>query len=61
MIALGRYTRLRVSDLLILRWKVVLKTNDLLITEKKTGKIRKINLHEDVVEMLIRIDSTLKT
>jgi len=55
LIVLGSYRELRISDLLILRWKGGLKTNDLLITENKTGKIRGINLHEDVVEMLIRI------
>jgi len=59
MIALGSYTGLRISDLLVLKWQDIMNTKDLLIAEKKTNKTRKIHLHEDVVEMLIRISGAV--
>jgi len=51
-INLGCHTALRVSDLLRLSWDAVLTNGScrkvLVLKEKKTGKTRKIPLHEDV-------------
>ena len=38
LIALGCFTGLRISDILSLRWKHILNTDELTVIEKKTGK-----------------------
>ena len=59
MIALGSYTGLRISDLLTLKWCDVIGQEHLLIKEKKTGKMRNIHLHADLISTLTRIYKTL--
>lgn len=45
LIALGCFTGLRISDVLSLRWKQILGTDEFTIIEKKTGKVRTIRLN----------------
>ena len=47
LIAVGSYTGLRISDLRTLRWHN-LSASKLEVVEKKTAKLRKIHLHEDL-------------
>lgn len=48
LIAVGCFTGLRISDILSLRWKQILNTNEFTIVEKKTGKTRTIRLNAQV-------------
>lgn len=50
LIALGCYTGLRISDLKQLRWSDI--QTELVLTEKKTGKLRKLHLHKDLLSFL---------
>ena len=45
LIALGCFTGLRISDILALRWKQILSTEEFTIIEKKTGKKRTLRLN----------------
>ncbi|WP_455587557.1 tyrosine-type recombinase/integrase [Bacteroides sp.] len=45
LIALGCFTGLRISDILALRWKQILHTDEFTIIEIKTGKQRTIRLN----------------
>ena len=45
LVALGCFTGLRISDILALRWKQILNTDEFSIIEKKTGKNRTIRLN----------------
>ena len=45
LIALGCFTGLRISDILSLRWKQILGTDEFTVIEKKTGKVRTIRLN----------------
>jgi integrase len=54
LIGLGSYTGLRISDLLKLTWNDLSK-DKLEVTEKKTGKVRTIHLHEEVKDLISRI------
>ena len=45
LIALGCFTGLRISDILSLRWKQILGTDEFTVIEKKTGKQRTIRLN----------------
>ena len=45
LIALGCFTGLRISDILILRWEQILSTEEFTIIEKKTGKKRELRLN----------------
>lgn len=45
LIALGCFTGLRISDILALRWKLILHVSEFTITEKKTGKQRTLRLN----------------
>ena len=40
LIALGCFTGLRISDILSLRWKQILGTDEFTVIEKKTGKVK---------------------
>ena len=54
LFALGGYTGLRISDMLLLRWYMFSTGADgLNVVENKTGKHRKISFHEDL-ETIIR-------
>jgi len=55
LISIGTYCGLRISDVLKLRWNDILDTDELELTEKKTKKIRKIQLHEDLKALIIRV------
>ncbi len=52
LIIMGCHFGLRISDLLKLTWKDVYNQESMIIKEGKTGKQRKINLHERVHEAL---------
>lgn len=45
LIALGCFTGLRISDILALRWKQILNTNEFTIIERKTSKVRTIRIN----------------
>lgn len=45
LIALGCFTGLRISDILALRWKQIIGTDEFTIIEIKTGKQRTIRLN----------------
>ena len=48
LIALGCFTGLRISDILALRWKQILSTEEFTIIEKKTGKKRVLRLNSQL-------------
>ena len=48
LIAIGCFTGLRISDILSLRWKQILDTDEFSIIEKKTGKQRTIRLNHQL-------------
>ena len=50
LIALGCFTGLRISDILSLRWKQILNTDEFTVIEKKTGKVRTIRLNPHLQE-----------
>ncbi|WP_299095138.1 tyrosine-type recombinase/integrase [uncultured Bacteroides sp.] len=45
LIALGCFTGLRISDILSLKWKQILNTEEFTVIEKKTSKVRTIRLN----------------
>ena len=45
LVALGCFTGLRISDILALRWKQILGTDEFSVIEKKTGKRRTLRLN----------------
>ena len=45
LVALGCFTGLRISDILALRWKQILGTDEFSVIEKKTGKRRILRLN----------------
>lgn len=55
LIAVGSFTGLRISDLLSLQWKAILNQPYLIIKEKKTKKIRKIKINQQLDKILSRI------
>lgn len=60
LIATGCYTGLRISDLLLLRWEQLLEKEFLMVTEQKTGKLRRIKLNAELLNMVSRIVGLLK-
>ena len=48
LMALGCFTGLRISDILSLRWKQILNTEEFQLIEKKTGKQRVIRLNNQL-------------
>lgn len=50
LIAIGCFTGLRISDILALRWKQIIDTDEFTVTEKKTGKQRTIRLNPQLQE-----------
>ena len=52
LIALGCFTGLRISDILALRWKQILSTEEFTIIEKKTGKKRTLRLNAQLQQHL---------
>lgn len=55
LIATGSYIGLRISDLLQLRWNQVLNHEHFTVTEKKTGKLRKVTLNPELMAVLKRL------
>ncbi len=55
LIAIGVFTGLRISDLLGLRYCDFAAESILSITEKKTKKVRRIKLNEDLLDLINRI------
>ena len=54
LIAFGCYTGLRISDLLKLTWEDVLTSENIQLTEKKTGKLRTVQIHKELKEVIER-------
>lgn len=48
LVAIGCFTGLRISDILALRWRQILNTEEFTIIEKKTGKTRVIRLNQQL-------------
>jgi integrase len=61
LIATGSYLGLRVSDLLELSYNSILEHKEIEVTEKKTGKVRTILIHEELKEIAIRIYKVSKS
>ena len=59
LITIGMFTGLRISDILSLKWKDLLDKEHIEVTEKKTGKVRKILLNQTLQETVLRISSKL--
>ena len=59
LITTGCYTGLRISDLLQLRWEQLLDKEHLMITEVKTGKLRRIKLNQELLGLVGRIFNKL--
>jgi integrase len=55
LIATGVFTGLRISDLLMLKFKQFENGDILTIEEKKTGKTRRIKINDDLKEIVQRI------
>lgn len=55
LISCGCYLGLRISDLLKLTWKEVLNQDHLIVTEKKTGKRRKLSIHPELQDSIQRL------
>ena len=53
LVALGCFTGLRISDILALRWKQILNTDEFSIIEKKTGKNRTIRLNNQLQKHIL--------
>ena len=50
LVALGCFTGLRISDILALRWNLILGVSEFTIIEKKTGKKRTLRLNPQLQE-----------
>lgn len=59
LIKVGMTTGLRISDILSLHWNDIIGKEYLEVTEKKTKKYRKIPIHPELREMVIRIKGKL--
>ena len=46
LIGIGAFTGLRISDILSLRWKMLMGES-FILTEKKTGKVREVKINKD--------------
>lgn len=53
LVAIGCFTGLRISDILALRWRQILKTTEFTIIEKKTGKTRVLRLNPQLQQHII--------
>ncbi len=60
LITIGMYTGLRISDILSLRWIDLMDKTNVEITEKKTGKQRKILVNQILQETVTRISTKIK-
>jgi len=55
LIAIGAYTGLRISDILVLQWKDIIDQDYLMVTEKKTQKFRKIKISGNLKNIVNQI------
>lgn len=60
LIGCGAFFGLRISDLLTLKWNMLLDCDNFLITEKKTGKKRTIRINSDFQKHIRDCYSALK-
>lgn len=52
LFALGFYTGLRISDILRLTWGDLLGKKEIVVQEKKTGKVRRMQVNPDLKEII---------
>jgi len=57
LIAIGIYTGLRISDILLLKWIDVANKEFIEVTEKKTKKYRRIRINQNLKEIIHRMTS----
>jgi len=55
LISIGIYTGLRISDILVLKWKDIAEKEFIEITEKKTKKFRRIRINQNLKEIFDRM------
>jgi len=55
LISMGIYTGLRISDILVLRWRDIAEKEFIEITEKKTKKFRRIRINQNLKEIIERM------
>ena len=55
LISIGMYSGLRISDILVLRWKDVIDKDYIEITEKKTKKFRRVRINQNLKDTISRI------
>jgi integrase len=48
LVAIGCFTGLRISDILALRWKQIIETDEFTVIEKKTGKQRVVRINSQL-------------
>ncbi len=60
LVAIGVFSGLRISDLLQLRFSQFENTDILTVTEKKTGKTRRIKINSDLKSIVNRIKEKMK-
>ena len=59
LIGIGSFTGLRISDILSLRWKMLMDESFILI-EKKTGKVREVKINKDFQRHILDCFRALK-
>jgi integrase len=59
LITIGMFTGLRISDILSLHWNDIMDKEQLVVTEKKTKKVRKILLNIQLRDTLDRISGKM--
>lgn len=55
LISFGIYTGLRISDILVLRWKDVIENDYIEVIEKKTKKFRRIKINQNLNDIILRL------
>ena len=55
LVAIGCFTGLRISDILALRWRQILNTEEFTIIEKKTGKTKKFPLNDKLKTLIAKV------
>jgi len=59
LITTGMFTGLRISDILTLRWNDIMGKEHIEVTEKKTKKVRKILVNQQLQETVSRISDKI--
>ena len=57
LISMGIFTGLRISDILVLRWKDVVAQKFVEVVEKKTKKFRRVRINQHLKDIISRIYS----